>query len=299
MTEGPHAVESFVPLFDLCSNIGRWGYNDERGTLNFINSGVVKRAIATVTEGDVVALGKMPLVNASDAGGSCAVRLNVFYDVADGRDALDTVAISPHGFEVTHLDAVSHSFFEGMAYNGRRADEIVHPEGLEFGGIEAMADGIVTRGLLLDVAKAQGRDRLEMTDGVSAEDLTAAVRYCGEEVLDGDAVFVRTGIGSGGPREDGYRAGLLGSAVQWLYQHNVSLYSGDCIERLPSEDGRVPMVLHQVGHVAMGLSILDNPDVERLSAACDQHGRSHFLLVVAALGIRGATGCAVNPLAVF
>lgn len=292
-------TEPLVPLFELCSNTGRWGHDDERGTLNFIDASVVRRAVATVTEGDVVALGTMPAANAPDAEGFAAVRLEVFHDSADGRDALDTVAISAHGFEVTHLDAVSHSFFEGTAYNGRRAEEIVRPQGVEFGGVEAMAGGIVTRGILLDVAQARGRHSLETTDGISAEDLTDAERRCGAQVLEGDAVFVRAGIGLGGPGPDGRRAGLLASAVRWLHERRVALYSGDCIERLPGEDQRVPMVLHQVGHVAMGLAILDNPDVERLRAACERHDRSQFLLVVAALAIGGATGCAVNPVAIF
>ncbi len=291
-------MESLVSLFSTCSNVGRWGNNDQRGTLNLIDSTVVRRAIATVTEGDVVALGLMPKPT-SNKSASSPVRLEVFSGNADGSDALDTLALSPHGFDITHLDALGHNFFEGKGYNGRNSKDIVRAKGLQFGGVQTAAKGIVTRGLLLDVAKARGVDRLEMTDGVSADDLAAAVGDCGEEVLDGDAVFVRTGIGPCGPREDGHRAGLLGSAVQWLYDHNVSLYSGDCIEKLPPEDPMVPMVLHQVGHVAMGLSILDNPDIERLRNACEKHRRPKFLLVVAALAIRGATGCAVNPLAVF
>lgn len=290
-------MDSLVSLFDTCSNMGRWGLSDELGTLNFINSKVVKRAIATVSEGDVVALGVLPEPNLPKV--RSAVRLSVFHGTQDGRDALDTVSISPHGFGVTHLDALGHSFFNGNGYNGQRSEEMMHPEGLRFGGIESTAKGIVTRGVLLDVARARGVTSLAMTEVVSEEDLALAERQSGEVVLEGDAVFVRSGIGIGGTDANGYRTGLSGSAVRWLYDHNVSIYSGDCIEKFPSEDPAVPMVLHQVGHVAMGLSILDNPNTERLRMACDKYGRSSFLLVVAALAIRGATGCAVNPLAVF
>lgn len=291
-------MDSLVSLFDECSNRGRWGQNDELGTLNFIDSGVVKRAVETVSDGDVVAIGVLPEPNLPGTGSS-AVQLRVFKGSRDGRDALDTVTISPHGFDVTHLDALGHSFFDGSGYNARKSDEMMSPEGLSFGDIESAAKGILTRGVFLDVAHSRGVSRLKMTDAVSAEDLALAEHNCGERVLEGDAVFVRSGIGIGGPDANGYRAGLSGSAVKWLYDHNVSIYSGDCIERFPSEDPAVPMVLHQVGHVAMGLSILDNPDIERLRAACEKHRRSSFLLVIAALAIRGATGCAVNPLAVF
>ena len=298
MSGAPGAVESVVSLFGLCSNAGRWGRDDERGTLNLIDAGAVRRAIATVTKGDVVALGRLLVADGSD-GGSSPVRLQVFHSSEDRRDALDTLTISQHGFEVTHLDAVGHSFFEGMAYNGRHAVDIVHAQGLGFGDISAVADGVVTRGILIDIARARGCDHLAATEGISAQHLADAEECGGTEVLAGDAVFIRVGIGSSRPDDCGRRAGLLGSAVQWLHQRGVALYSGDCIERLPGEDDRVPMVLHQVGHVAMGLAILDNPDVERLRAACDRHDRSKFMLVVAPLPIRGGTGSAVNPLALF
>lgn len=290
-------------LIAACSNAGRWGPDDQRGTLNLIDTAAVRRGLDAARAGEVVALGRMPSpapFGRDDARDDATVRLRVFASTPEGRDACDTLAVSPHGFDITHLDAVGHSFFHGLAYNGRRAEQVVRPEGLSFGGIEAMAGGIVTRGVLLDVVAS--RDGAPPAGGeVSAADLDRAEEASGVAVLPGDAVVVRAGVGPGdaGGRSDGARPGLIADAVAWLHRRQVAVYSGDCIEAMPGEDPEMPMVLHQVGHVAMGLAILDNPDVERLADACRRNGRSTFLLVLAPLPVVGATGCAVNPIAVF
>jgi kynurenine formamidase len=287
-------------LFEYCSNTGRWGVEDERGTLNFIDAPVVLRALATVTAGEVVALGRLtaPRARASDDGTLDFLQLQVFRGPT-GRDALDRQTLAPHGFELTHLDAVGHTSYGGFAYNGRLMDDVVRAEGLSSCGVEAAASGIVTRAVLLDVARSRGRARLDPDEGISAEDLADAERAAGLAVLRGDAVLVRAGTGGAGPTRDGRRAGLLASAVRWLHDHEIALYGGDCIERLPGEDVDLPMVLHQIGHAAMGLAILDNPDIASAREACDRHGRSAFLLIVAPLPLKGGTGSLVNPLGIF
>ena len=300
MSGAVRSPSSAEVLFEACSNRGRWGKDDQLGTLNLIDASVVRRALATVTRGEVVALGR-PLVPPEDDGpGTTGAAFSLRVSQSPGeRDALDTQVISPHGFEVTHLDAVGHSFYNGLAYNGRRMKDVVGTHGLASCGIEAMAAGIVTRGVMLDVVEVRNDVPLSPGDGVTDDDLTAAELRSGAEILPGDAVLVRTGTPHGVPTTEGRRAGLLGSAVRWLHQRQVALYAGDCIERLPGENTEVPMVLHQVGHVAMGLAILDNPDIEAARRACERHGRRTFLLVLAPLAFRGATGCAVNPLAIF
>jgi hypothetical protein len=288
------ADSQVAALLRSCSNEGRWGEHDERGTLNFINSGTTLEAVRAVRTGEVVPLGRLLTPGGQDHPGS-PVWLAVWS--SSGHDALDTVTISPHGFEVTHLDAVGHSFFEGAAYNGRRAEQLVDPAGLHCCDISVMG-GIVTRGVLLDVARARGA---ETASGIGPDDLERAELLAGTRVRSGDAIFVRSfarGAPSG-PGPDGRRPGLLAAAIPWLHDREVALYSGDCIEQLPGTDPRVPMPLHQIGHVAMGLAILDNPDVDALRQACDRNRRAEFLLIAAPLPLSGATGSAVNPLAIF
>ena len=215
----------------------------------------------------------------------------------------DWFGVACHGFDITHVDAVGHSALNGLMYQGVPFDEgYSHAHGLASGAIDELAGGIVTRGVLLDVAETRGVDYLAAGDVVTKADLDAAERLSGVTVERGDAIFVRTGFDvAGRPARipDAPREGLGVEAVEWIRDREVGVYSGDCIERLPSQIPGLPMPLHQLGHVFLGLIILDNPDVERLRARCRELNRSTFLLMVAVLPIRGGTGSPVNPLAVF
>ena len=291
-----------LALLEACSNRDRWGASDQRGTLNLITRERRRRALAEVQAGDVVALGRALVTR-----GSSQVPPSAFHIMTtlgpNEISAQDLLILTPHGFEMTHVDAVGHSFWGGRSYNGRRAEDVVGPEGLRSGGIDAMGGGIVTRCVLLDVAAARGVEHLRAGDGISAHDLDAAEEIACVRVEAGDAVMVRSGLGlrvaRGEPDTTDPREGLLADAVAWLFRRDVSVYAGDCIERLPSGYARLPMPLHQIGLAAMGLCILDCPDVESLAATARAHGRNAFLLVIAPLRIPGGTASPVNPLAIF
>jgi len=281
-----------------CSNEGRWGQDDERGTLNYISPSVTLAALRLATSGEVVSLSHD--IPRFPGQASAVAHLEV---VHNGPWLEDTVSISPHGFEVTHLDAVVHASIDDRRYNGRTTASVLDDVGVSFGSIMAMSTGIITRGVYLDVAAARGVDTLEEGDGISVEDLGNAEARAGVAVGEGDAVFVRSGIGQNDrwvrPTGAVNRPGVLPEVIPWLHAKRVALYSGDCAELLSSEGGEGDFPLHQVGLPAMGLALLDNPDVEVLKRACERHRRREFLLIVSPLRIRGATGSAVNPLAVF
>lgn len=295
--------DEVLGLFESCSNTGRWGADDERGTLNHVTAEKRLEALALVREGVSLSIGRDLAVNGSAQVPASAVHV-LLYDAHSPTAALELLTLVPHGFEMTHLDAVVHSYFEGKVYNGRRAEDTVRRAGgLRFGSIMAHADGIVTRGVLLDVAAARCVDYLLAEDGISVADLEAAEELSGTRVSYGDAVFVRSGQAlrerAEGPLPDVPREGLLAECVPWLHAREIAVYSGDCIERLPSGYERVPMPLHQIGMVAMGLAIMDCVDCERLVAACRAGGRHEFCLIVAPLRVPGGTASAVNPLALF
>jgi hypothetical protein len=294
--------EEVLGLFERCSNRGRWGADDERGTLNYVTPEKRLEALALVRDGEVVSIGRDLVLRGSVQEPPSALHVLV-YAAHEPRAALELLTLVPHGFEMTHLDAVAHSYFEGCIYNGREATETVLPGGIAFGSIMAASDGIVTRGVLLDVATARGVEHLEAEDGIGVGDLEAAERLAGTRVARGDAVFVRSGQAlrerRDGPIGEGPREGLLAEVVPWLHEREVAVYSGDCIERMPSGYERVPMPLHQVGMVAMGLAILDCADCERLAEACRARGRYTFCVVVAPLRVPGGSASAVNPLALF
>lgn len=293
-------ADQVLELFVSCSNAGRWGQDDELGTINYITPAVRLAALRTVTAGVAVSIGKDLVTKGSRQTPPSAVHF-MTYAGHEPTAALDMVALSPHGLEMTHVDAVGHSYFEGRQYNNRAAAENVKADGIGRGSIMALADGLVTRGVLLDVAAARALDFLPRGSGVTAEDVALAEKSAGTRVGSGDAIFIRTGIDLQPLAEhDGDpRTGVLADVVPWLHQREVAIYSGDCIERTPSGYDRVPMPLHQVGLVAMGLCMLDSPDVEKLRSLCKEYGRHEFLLAVAPLRIPGGTGSSVNPIVVF
>lgn len=285
-----------------CDNRGRWGADDERGTLNHITAEGCIRAAALVRSGEVVSLAK-PLdmtpsaVNPRPAWHVMQLETERPYAAADG------LHLQIHGLANTHLDALGHMYLDGLGYNGRRQEDVVLMGGLTALDVSVMATGIVTRGVLLDVTAATGLPWLDAGATVDATMLQAAADLHGLEVGAGDAVFVHVGLerreAAEGPEDPSVRAGLGLSAVEWLHDHEVALYSGDCIERFPEGPGPVPMPLHQIGIARMGLVLLDAPTLTGLLAACERHGRHGFLLTVAPLVIRGGTGSPVNPLAIF
>ena len=294
--------EEVLALFEQCSNQGRWGEADERGTLNYISAQTRVNAAALVRSGRAVSLAHDLLTRNSRQYPPSALHVMTYAGHRPAA-ALDLLLVAPHGFEVTHMDAVAHEYFEGRVYNGRSAAEVVQPGGVEFGSITAARDGVFTRGVLLDVAEARGVRYLERGEGISAGDLELAEERAAVTVSTGDAVLVRSGLhtreereGAGPPEP---REGLLPDAVAWLHKREVAVFSGDCIEKLPSGYKRVPMPLHQIGLVAMGLMILDSANVDLLASVCAEEARFEFMFVAAPLRIPGGSGSPVNPLAVF
>ncbi len=293
---------SYREIFSELSNRGRWGPDDQRGTLNHITSLKVKEALGLVRSGRVVSIGR-ELDTVSSPANPRPVVHQLLYAGHHAESAMDFVGIAPHGFAVTHMDAVGHVYFEGEMYNGRRAEAEVDRFGMSFGSIEAMAEGVVTRGVFLDVASAMGVDYLDPTAVIGPAELEAAERYWGVQVGVGDALLVRSGRmvheAQADPPDPGERAGLDMEAVRWLHLREVAVYGGDCIERLPSPYPGLELPLHSLGLAAMGLALLDWPDTEALRAACLAEGRAEFVLMIAPLRLPGGTGSAVNPLCIF
>jgi len=292
-----------LALFERCSNVGRWGPDDTLGTLNFVTPARRAAAAALVSAGRVVSLAHPLRTTASQSNPVPIVHRMLLGGEEDATGATDSVEIAPHGYAVTHLDALAHAYFEGRTWNGRRASESWTPHGLTYGSVDGLRSGIFTRGVLLDVARARGRDWLTPDDGVGPADLDRAEELAGVQVSTGDAVIVRVGLGARerveGPEDPSRRAGLLPECIPWLYEREVAVYGGDCIEQLPSPYPRIPAPFHMVALVAMGLVLLDNIAVEELADAVRELGRSAFLLTCAPLVIPGGTGSPVNPLAVF
>jgi kynurenine formamidase len=226
-------------------------------------------------------------------------------------NARDAFLIAPHGQTITHLDAPSHTFVRAdpsgpwTMYNGKPRDLVTTVDGATAGSIELVGEGIVSRGVLLDVARARGVPWLEANDPVFPEDLEAAEAAQGVTVEPADILFVRTGF----PRQRAERgpfpssegvASLQAACLPWLRQRDVALLGSDTSNDVsPSQYPGLGIngAIHGVGMGAMGLWLLDNPTFESLAAACAQRGRWEFLATIAPLKLERGTGSPVNPLA--
>jgi kynurenine formamidase len=291
-----------IDLFEQCSNRGRWGDDDELGTLNHITDEKRRAAAALVRTGRALSIGR-DLSTVQSSNNPRPVVHMMTYEQHSPLSALDFFGVATHGFAVTHLDAISHVYWEDNVYNGRRAGDVALPSGMAYGSIHAQRQGIFTRGVLLDVAAARGVPWLEPTEFVTVSDLEAAEKLAGVRVETGDAVFVRVGLeareGEQGPEDLSQRAGLDAEVLPWLHEREVAVYSGDCVERIPYPSTRVPLPLHQIGLVAMGLVLLDCPHMEDLASTCAELDTNEFLLTVAPLRLPGGTGSPVNPICLF
>lgn len=293
-----------LALFDTLSNVGRWGPDDEQGTLNHIRPEDRVAAAALVRTGHVVSLGRDLSARKSTKNPIPMVH-RMLFDGAHEEviSAIDQTEVAPHGWETTHLDGTGHIYFKGRMWNGRTARDHVGFEGMAFGSVYAHRDGIVTRGVLLDIPRVRGLDYLPASEGIHVEDFDAAERLAGTRVRSGDAIIVRCGIAGweavNGETAPGLMAGTEPDCLPWMFERQIALYGGDCADRGPSGYPSLPVPIHQVGMVAMGLAILDNVEVEALAAHCAATGVYEFQLVVAPPRAPGVTGIAVNPLAIF
>lgn len=290
-------------LFDEVDNAGRWGDDDELGTLNFITPEKRVAAARLVREGRALSIAR-DLDTVQSANNPQPVRHTMCYQSHYPIGCVDAVVIDTHGFSITHLDAVAHVYRGEDVYNRRQAAAVALPGGLSFGDILAQKDGMFTRGVLLNIAAVRGEEWLSPGDGVTAADLAAAEQRQGVTVESGDCIFVYTGLQKReaveGPENLGERVGIMPDAIRWMHQREISVYSGDCVDAFPNPYGpRYAIYFHAIALAAMGLVLLDIPALEPLVEVCAELDRSDFLLTMAPLRLKGGTGCPVNPIALF
>lgn len=290
-------------LFDEVNNAGRWGADDELGTLNYITPQKRIAAAALVREGRAMSVGR-DLDTIQSPNNPQPVRHSMCYQSHYPIGCVDAVVIDMHGFSITHLDAVAHVYRGEDVYNGRNAADVALPTGLSCADILAQKDGIFTRGVLLNIAAVRGTDWLEPDDGVYAADLVAAEKRQGIDVESGDCIFVYTGLQKRedvqGPENLAERVGIMPDALRWMHEREISVYSGDCVDAFPNPySARYAIYFHAISLAAMGLILLDIPALEPLVEVCEQLGRSEFLVTMAPLRLKGGTGCPVNPIVLF
>jgi kynurenine formamidase len=295
-------------LANQVSNWGRWGADDERGALNLITPAKRAAAAALVREGVTVSC-SLPLPVTPGPDNPHPVQ----HHVIRGGDAqvpstfsgsMDYFAISPHGLAATHLDALCHVFVDGKMYNGYDMRE-VRTDGAQRNSIMAGSDGIVSRGVLLDIPGLRGVDWLEPGDLITADELEAAEQREDVRVEEGDILLVATGrdlrrdrLGRWGP-PDGL-AGLFADCLPWVHGRGAAVIGCDGVtDATPSCVEGEGLPFHQVAIAWMGVQLIDNMQLGRLVEACRARNRWEFLLTIAPLHLERGTASPVNPIAMF
>lgn len=305
------SAREFDELFAKVCNWGRWGLDDERGTLNYITPEHVRVAAALVRLGRAVSL-SLPIntVAGPDDPHPALHYMVRTFDIPSPRgrtqSATDFLGSEVHGNCKTHLDALCHQAYKGKLYNGRPADSVTS-RGSTILDITAYAQGIVGRGVLLDIPRLRGVKWLEPGEAVTREELEASEKAQGVSLQEGDIFLFRTGhhrrrleLGSWDSGYEGEgRAGLHATAMLLLHERKVAAFlpDGDG-EAVPGHVEGVGSPIHALQIVAMGMACADNLQFEDLVGECAQKGRWEFMVVAAPLRLPGGTGSLFNPLAI-
>jgi kynurenine formamidase len=295
------------------SNWGRWGDDDQRGTLNLVTPSVVLRGTAAVRSGRA-----FPLAIPFDETGpqwdsehmpervnpelrTYQVNLAFTGDTSDFTTSDDSFRMGSQA--ATHLDALAHVGYEGLLWNNT-PDSVVSDLGAARLGIEHMG-AIATRGVLLDIALLHGVDHFDENYPITGDDLDRSAAAAGVIVEPGDAVLVRTGqmhyLRAGDRQRYSHPSpGLSTAAIPWIRDHDVALVATDTItfEVYPCEDPAVFMPVHMIHLRDMGLAQGQNWRLDDLAADCASDGQYDFLLVTTPLPLTGAVGAPAAPTAI-
>lgn len=283
------------------NNWGRWGKDDEVGTMNLITPAKRKQAAALVKEGFSVSL-------ASDADTVQAVDNPQPYEHQMLALGSDRIGVAFHGIAHTHLDSLAHINYDGVFYNGYKPnpEQVKSANGHAKNSIHNLKNGIFTRGILIDIPRMKGVQYLEPGTPIYVEDLEAWLKKAGLKIQPGDAVFVRAGVwarrNQSGPylrgrSPGGKDAGLDPSVIPWLKKQDIAILASDHPQYVSPSD--LPGAVHDFALVSLGIHLMDNCDLEALSEAAAARKRWEFLLTAAPLPIKGGTGSPLNPIATF
>jgi kynurenine formamidase len=296
------------------SNWGRWGADDQRGTLNLITPEVVRRGISAARGGRSFSLA-FPFDQAGPQWDNVHMAertnpelrthtVNVTF-TGDARDFTTSDDSFHMGSQaVTHWDALAHVGYDGKLYNDTPSGVVRADGGAARLGIEHFGP-VVTRGILVDVARAHGVDHFDDNYAITGDDLEAAVAAAGLVVEPGDALLVRTGqmhfLRAGDKQRYSVPSpGLSTQSIGWLRDHDVAAVATDTMtfEVYPCEDPKVFMPVHMIQLRDMGLVQGQNWHLDDLAADCATDGQHDFLLVAPPLPLTGAVGAPVVPVAI-
>jgi kynurenine formamidase len=309
------SVGEFETIFESVKNWGRWGPDDQLGTLNYVTTETVRQAAALVRSGRRVSMA-IPINKVAGPDNPQQASLlvvqahDVPVDASKVRFGLDYLGMAAHGDCHTHVDALCHISYGGLTYNGRPAQQVLRSTGATEQDIAVYSSGVVGRGVLLDIPKLRGVKWLEPGEAVRRAELEECAAAEGVELGEGDFLVFRTGhhrrrteLGAwdnGPPPAGEGKAGLHVDAIPWMHEKRIAAFlpDGDG-ETVPSVVEGITYPIHPLQVTAMGMLVSDSLQFEELVVACEKEQRYEFMVVGLPLRLPGATGSPWNPIAIF
>jgi kynurenine formamidase len=295
----PRNLEEFDALFQEYNNWGRWGADDERGTMNLITEEKTREAAALVRRGVTVSLAHNPMADEAVDNPDAAFNHTMSESLRS-----DTYEFTYHGYGVSHIDSLCHFLWNDRLYNDILPSEST-PDGCGKLGIHNLKTGIVTRGILLDIARLKDVPYLEPETPIYVEDIEAWEQEAGVTVSPGDVIFVRTGRWARraelGPWQiSNSSAGLHASVLPWIKDRGVAFVGSDAAtDVMPSMVEGIRQPVHTMLIAGFGTNIFDNMDLEALADRAAQENRWEFMITAGPIPVEGGTGSPLNPIAIF
>jgi len=295
----PRNAAEFDTLFQQVKNWGRWGPDDQLGSANLVTAAKRKQAVALVKSGVTVSLAHNPLTERADDNN------NPFEHTMLRGNSMDRYAVSYHGYAHSHIDALCHILYKDQTYNGYARADVNTDKGCTKLGIQNLKEGVVTRGVLVDLPRLRGVPYLEPGTPIYVEDLEAWEKKAGVKIASGDALLVRTGRWARREKLGPWNvaqgaAGLHASVAPWIKARGVAFLGGDAAQDVvPSMVEGVALPIHTLMITGLGVNLLDNQDLESLGETAAKLNRWEFMLTIAPVPVTGGTGFPLNAIAMF
>ena len=287
------------------NNWGRWGDDDQKGAVNMVTDQKRAAAAGLVRTGKAVSLSReFPKLPAGNNPTPAIHYMKRNLRGETGGSAVDYYGISYHGTATTHLDALCHVWDHNGMWNGADPMDVITFDGAEWGSIEQWQEGIITRGVLLDVPKHRGEPYVTQESPVHGWELEDIAQEQGVLMEPGDALVVYSGREkwneAGNPlwgSDRDLRPGLHASCLRFIKESDCCVLVWDMMDHTPNGYD-VPWSVH--GAIfAYGIGLLDNALLQPLAETCAREGRYEFMLTINPLRVVGGTGSPVNPVALF
>lgn len=295
-------LDDFQRLLQQENNWGRWGEDDEVGAVNLITAEKRRDAIRLVRSGQSISLARpfpsKPAPNNPRPAQHYLQREATRY----GEASIDYYGISYHGAASTHIDALCHVWDDAGMWNGRDPNMELSSFGSHWAGVDNWRNGLITRGVLVDVPGFRRVEYVGLGQPVHDDELDAICAHQAIEVQPGDALVVYSGRDRWDAKNSNRiwgsvpeSAGLHASCLRFLRKNDVAVLAWDMMDAYPYDwDIRSPV---HAASSAFGVALVDNCELSDLAQACRAEKRYEFMFLLSPLFVEGGTGSPVNPLA--